>query len=460
MEGLQNAIERMNRAGVPQQAIDVFESFYHQLEDGATGLIPESDVLPLTDVDRVADLDFDLDAQRDAARRTVIIKLNGGLGTSMGMECAKSLLEVRAGESFLDIIVEQVRHARADLDVQIPLMFMNSFRTNDDTRAALAKYDDLLVPGIPLDFMQNQEPKLRVEDLSPIDWPADPSLEWCPPGHADIYTALTASGVLDTLLEAGIEFASFSNADNLGANPDSRMMAWFAASGAPYAAEVCRRTKADVKGGHVVVRREDGRLLLRETGQVPSEDQAVASDLEIHKYFHTNNLWINLRALKETLAARDGVMGLPLIRNEKNVDPTDPTSPRVIQIESAMGAAIGVFEGATTIEVPRARFLPVKTTNDLLLMRSDVYEIGSDHVVRQIADIVPLIDLDRGYFTTIADFEARVLGLVSLQGAQSLTVRGDWTLSDGVVVEGQAVLEASEPSVVSTGETVKGPSRA
>ena len=459
MEGLQNAIERMNRAGVPQQAIDVFESFYHQLEDGATGLIPESDVLPLTDVDRVADLDFDLDAQRDAARRTVIIKLNGGLGTSMGMECAKSLLEVRAGESFLDIIVEQVRHARADLDVQIPLMFMNSFRTNDDTRAALAKYDDLLVPGIPLDFMQNQEPKLRVEDLSPIDWPADPSLEWCPPGHADIYTALTASGVLDTLLEAGIEFASFSNADNLGANPDSRMMAWFAASGAPYA-EVCRRTKADVKGGHVVVRREDGRLLLRETGQVPSEDQAVASDLEIHKYFHTNNLWINLRALKETLAARDGVMGLPLIRNEKNVDPTDPTSPRVIQIESAMGAAIGVFEGATTIEVPRARFLPVKTTNDLLLMRSDVYEIGSDHVVRQIADIVPLIDLDRGYFTTIADFEARVLGLVSLQGAQSLTVRGDWTLSDGVVVEGQAVLEASEPSVVSTGETVKGPSRA
>lgn len=460
MEGLQNAIERMNRAGVPQQAIDVFESFYHQLEDGATGLIPESDVLPLTDVDRVADLDFDLDAQRDAARRTVIIKLNGGLGTSMGMECAKSLLEVRAGESFLDIIVEQVRHARADLDVQIPLMFMNSFRTNDDTRAALAKYDDLLVPGIPLDFMQNQEPKLCVEDLSPIDWPADPSLEWCPPGHADIYTALTASGVLDTLLDAGIEFASFSNADNLGANPDSRMMAWFAASGAPYAAEVCRRTKADVKGGHVVVRREDGRLLLRETGQVPSEDQAVASDLEIHKYFHTNNLWINLRALKETLAARDGVMGLPLIRNEKNVDPTDPTSPRVIQIESAMGAAIGVFEGATTIEVPRARFLPVKTTNDLLLMRSDVYEIGSDHVVRQIADIVPLIDLDRGYFTTIADFEARVLGLVSLQGAQSLTVRGDWTLSDGVVVEGQAVLEASEPSVVSTGETVKGPSRA
>lgn len=457
MEGLQIAKERMSRAGVPQQAIAVFENFYHQLEDGATGLIPESEVLPLTDVDRVADLDFDLETQRDAARRTVVIKLNGGLGTSMGMECAKSLLEVRAGESFLDIIVEQVRHLRSELDVQIPLMFMNSFRTQADTLAALEKYEDLAVPGIDLDFLQNQEPKLLVDGLTPVDWPADPSLEWCPPGHADIYTALNASGVLDRLIEAGIEFASFSNADNLGADPDPHMMAWFAASGAPYAAEVCRRTKADVKGGHIVVRREDGRLLLRETAQVRAEDQALATDLTVHEFFHTNNLWINLQALREALDAGNGVLDLPLIRNEKNVDPTDPSSPRVIQIESAMGAAIGIFEGATAIEVSRSRFLPVKTTNDLLLMRSDVYEIGADHRVRQTADSVPLVDLDREFFTTIGQFEQRVHGSVSLKHAQSLTVRGDWTFEDGVTVYGDAVLEADEPQVLPAGTVVNAP---
>ncbi len=456
MEGLRVAMERMSRAGVPQQAIDVFENFYHQIEDGSTGLIPESDVLPLQDVDRVADLDFDLDAQRDAARRTVVIKLNGGLGTSMGMEIAKSLLEVRAGETFLDIIVEQIRHLRSELGVQIPLMFMNSFRTQADTLEALAQYDDLPVFGLALDFLQNQEPKIRVEDLMPIDWPADPSLEWCPPGHADIYTALSASGVLDSLIESGIEFASFSNADNLGAYPDPHMMAWFASSGAPYAAEVCRRTKSDVKGGHIVIRRDDGRLLLRETAQVSPEDQAQASDLEVHQFFHTNNLWINLIALRDTLAAGGGVLDLPLIRNEKNVDPTDPSSPRVIQIESAMGAAIGVFEGATAIEVPRARFLPVKTTNDLLLMRSDVYEIGPDHRVRQVADRVPLIDLDREYFSTIADFEDRVLGTVSLRHSEAFTVRGDWTIGDGVKIVGDVTIKTDGAAVIDDGIKITG----
>ncbi|TXJ06387.1 MAG: UTP--glucose-1-phosphate uridylyltransferase, partial [Aeromicrobium sp.] len=150
MEGLQIAKARMSRAGVPQQAIDVFENFYHQLEHGATGLIPESDILPLDNVDRVADLSFDRATMQDAARRTVVIKLNGGLGASMGMECAKSLLEVAEGETFLDIIVEQMRHLRADLGVNTPLMFMNSFRTQDDTLAALAKYEDLPIEGIPL----------------------------------------------------------------------------------------------------------------------------------------------------------------------------------------------------------------------------------------------------------------------------------------------------------------------
>ena len=77
------------------------------------------------------------------------------------------------------------------------------------------------------------------------------------------------------------------------------------------------------------------------------------------------------------------MLGLPLIRNVKHLDPADPTTPEVIQIETAMGAAIEVFEGARTIEVGRDRFVPVKTTNDLLVLRSDIYDLGRDFVLDQ-----------------------------------------------------------------------------
>lgn len=449
------AQRRMADADVPQRAIDVFSSFYAQLEQGATGMIHESEVDPLVDIDHAAAITLSDEECRAAAAVTAVIKLNGGLGTSMGLDRAKTLLPVRPDLSFLDVIVGQVRHLRSELDVRMPLLFMNSFRTRDDTLAALAKYDDLAVDGLPIDFVQNREPKLRADDLTPVDWPADPSLEWCPPGHGDLYTALEVSGILDALIDAGFRYATVSNADNLGAAPDASMMGWFAASGAPYAAEVCRRTPADVKGGHIVVRKSDGRLVLRETAQTLDEDAAAAADPERHRYFHTNNLWFDLRVMKQTLTERDGILGLPLIRNAKTVDPTDATSPKVIQIESAMGAAVEVFDGATAIEVDRSRFLPVKTTNDLLLLRSDVYGIGEDFRVRSQVDDAPLIDLDRGYYATIADFDTRLPAPPSLVQARSLTVRGDWRFGRDVVVRGDVRLDdAGSAQSIAAGSTL------
>jgi len=439
--GLAQAQQRMSDAGVAQRAIDVFSSFYDQLEQGATGMIPESEVDPLTDIDHAGSLALSEEDCRAAAAVTAVIKLNGGLGTSMGLDRAKTLLPVRPDLTFLDVIAGQVLALREKLDVTLPLLFMNSFRTRDDTLAALAKYEDLAVDGLPIDFLQNREPKLRADDLTPVDWPADPSLEWCPPGHGDLYTALEVSGILDALIDAGYRYATVSNADNLGAAPDAEMMGWFAASGAPYAAEVCRRTPADVKGGHIVVRRSDGRLVLRETAQTPDEDAAAAADPQRHRYFHTNNLWFDLRVMKRTLEERDGVLGLPLIRNTKTVDPRDPTSTKVIQIESAMGAAVEVFDGATAIEVDRSRFLPVKTTNDLLLLRSDVYGVGDDFRVRSQVGSTPLVDLDRRFFTSIADFDARLPSPPSLVDARSLTVKGDWRFGRDVTVRGDVTLD-------------------
>ena len=451
--GLTAAQDKMRAGGVAEQAIDVFTHYYRSLEQGATGLIPEETIEPLTEIDSIEDVEVCEEQAREALSRTVLIKLNGGLGTSMGMDKAKSLLPVREGKTFLDLLVDQVMAARAAYDVELPLIFMNSFRTRQDTLDALAQHPGIEVEGLPLDFLQNREPKLRADDLSPVEWEADPSLEWCPPGHGDIYTALVASGVLDALLERGFRYAMTSNSDNLGAAPSARIAGWFAASGAPYAPEMCRRTPADVKGGHLAVRKSDGRIILRDTAQTPPEQMSYFTDQFRHPFFHTNNLWFDLQVLRDTLAERHGILGLPLIRNEKTVDPSDPASTPVIQMETAMGAAVEAFEGATAVEVPRSRFLPVKTTNDLLLVRSDVYEVDEDGLLQMVCDEACTVSLDPRHYKRIADFEARFAqGVPSIRGARTLTVTGDWTFEAGVVATGDALVgEEGSPGVIAAG---------
>ncbi|HYO32530.1 MAG TPA: UTP--glucose-1-phosphate uridylyltransferase [Nocardioidaceae bacterium] len=454
-EGLDRALSKMRDGGVHQAAIDVFAHYYRELESGATGLIAEGDIEPLRDPPRLADIGDDEDAGRAALDATVVIKLNGGLGTSMGLQGAKSLLTVRQGLSFLDIIARQVLYARQQWGVRLPLVFMNSFRTRDDTLEALSEYPDLATDGLPLDFLQNREPKLRADDLTPVEWPADPSLEWCPPGHGDLYTALSGSGLLQDLLDAGVRYAFVSNGDNLCATADPRVASWFANSGAPYAAEVCRRTAADRKGGQLAVRKSDGRLVLRDTAQTAPEDADAFADVNRHQYFHTNNLWFDLRAVASTLEQKAGVLGLPLIRNEKTVDPADASSPKVIQIETAMGAAVEVFEGAQALEVERARFLPVKSTNDLLALRSDAYDFGDSYTPVLVSgrEEGPYVDLDPDHYKLVADFDARFPeGPPSLAEATSLRVEGDWTFEADVVVRGDVTVAADgSPGTVTSG---------
>ena len=440
-KGLTRAQDKMLAAGVDPAAIEVFAHYYRLLEHGETGMIPESAVDPL-DMEALADVEVAPEVAREAIQATAVIKLNGGLGTSMGMDRAKSLLCVRRGLSFLDIIARQTLHLRTAYDATLPVIFMNSFRTSRDTMDALARYDTLPVDGLPLEFLQNKEPKLLVDTLDPVSWPKEPELEWCPPGHGDLYTALVGTGLLDRLIEAGYRYVFVSNSDNLGAVPDARVAGWFAASGAPFAIEAVRRTPSDKKGGHFVRRKIDGRIVLRETAQTRPEDQAALADLDRHRFASTNNLWFDLAVMRKTMHDRRGVLGLPLIRNVKNVDPGDPRSPEVIQIESAMGAAIEVFEGARTIEVGRDRFVPVKTTNDLLVLRSDVYALGTDYVMDQTATRIPYVELDADYYRQVGEFDKRFPdGAPSLKEASSFRVEGDWTFGHGVRVVGEVSLE-------------------
>ena len=444
-DGLALATDLMRKVGVHPSAIAVFTHSYEMLVAGDTGVMAESDLKPVDSLPRLADVVYDEQAARDALQKTAVVKLNGGLGTSMGMHRAKSLVEVHDGRSFLDVIVGQILVVRALFDAPMPLLFMDSFRTQQDTLAALAEHPGFRNGGLPLDFLQNREPKLRSDDLTPVSWPADPSLEWCPPGHGDVYTALEGSGVLERLLDNGFHYLFMSNSDNLGAVPDPRLAAWFMESGSPIGAEYCRRTSADRKGGHLARRRSDGRFVLRESAQTAPEDLAAFADMDRHRFFNCNNLWLDLRALLATLRANGGVLGLPIIPNVKTVDPSDPASPEVIQIETAMGSAIGVFDGASAIEVDRTRFLPVKSTSDLLVLRSDAYLLTdrSELKVAPARSGAPLVELDDAY-KLLADFDARFpSGPPSLVDAEKLTVHGDWTFGTGVRVVGVADVPAA-----------------
>lgn len=441
--GLKNAQEKMRKAGVNQAAINVFTHYYQQLESGTTGMIPESSIDPLLEVDQLTGVQVPEASAKEAFQKTVIIKLNGGLGTSMGMEKAKSLLPVRDGLTFLDIICKQILSAREQTGASLPVVFMNSFRTQKDTLEALEKYPELKVSDLPLDFLQNQEPKLLADTLEPVSWPQDPTLEWCPPGHGDIYTALYGSGILKQLLDLGYRYAMSSNADNLGATPSAPIAGWFAQTGAPYAAELCTRTPNDRKGGHLAIRKSDGQLILRDNAQTPDEDLKYFTDENVHPFFHSNNLWFDLRQLYAALQAKDAVLGLPLMVNRKTVDPSDASSPAVIQMETAIGTAISVFPGAKAIVVPRSRFLPVKTTNELTLVRSDVYQLDSAYHLVQQTESVPEVALDSRYYKQISQFDQRFAsGVPSLKAAQSLKVSGDWTFEAEVQVKGTAHLEA------------------
>src|SRR5919109_1156779 len=308
-EGLKASVEKMRREGVPDAAMATFSHYYEQLEAGESGMIPEDSIEPVRDLpdsEQLPDRDAPLD-------RAVVIKLNGGLGTSMGMDRAKSLLEVKDGLAFLDVIARQVLALRGSGGARVPLVLMNSFYTREDSLALLERYEDL-ASDVPFDFVQHKEPKLRV-DLDALD------------------------------------------------------------------------------------------RLLRE---------------------------------------RDGVVGLPMIVNEKTVDPSDSSSPPVYQLETAMGAAIGVFEGARAIRVPRSRFVPVKKTSDLLVLRSDAYALGDGARIELARgrSSPPLVELDDEHFKLLGDFEARFpAGPPSLAEADRLEVVGDVRFGRGVTVRGRVRVE-------------------
>ncbi|HEY8961064.1 MAG TPA: UTP--glucose-1-phosphate uridylyltransferase [Luteolibacter sp.] len=436
---------KMRAAGMGDAAVRAFRRNYEALRRNETGLIAENEIEPADHLPTFEQVASGAPADAALLSRTVVIKLNGGLGTSMGLQGPKSLLPVREGITFLDLMVRQVISLRERTGAPVRLLLMNSFSTSEETLGHLQRYRaEGFSEASEVELMQNQIPKIDANTLQPAEWPAQPELEWCPPGHGDLFPALVGSGWLDRLLAEGVKYAFVSNSDNLGAVLDPKLLRYFVESGAPFLMEVTRRTAADRKGGHLAKRKSDGRLLLREVAQCPDADLDSFQDIDRHRYFNTNSLWLRLDLLKAQLEADSGVLPLPMIRNRKTVDPRDKNSPAVIQLEVAMGAAIECFEGSSAIDVPRSRFAPVKTTGDLFALRSDAYEVLSNGQVRLMPERggePPLVTLGDSY--KLVD-QLEELGVPGLLRCRSLTVDGRVHFSEGVELAGDVKVRGGQ----------------
>lgn len=378
----------------------------------------------------------DPQSQAGLLSKLCVLKLNGGLGTSMGCVGPKSAIEVRGDLTFLDLTVRQIEYLNQEYKSDVPLILMNSFNTDSETKKIIQKYanHDVNIHT----FNQSRCPRIGKESLLPMpsNYRDDREL-WYPPGHGDLYESMHRHGILDNLIAQGKEYLFVSNIDNLGATVDLSILQYFAKSGAEFIMEVTDKTRADVKGGTLV--NYEGKVRLLEIAQVPSAHVEDFKSVSKFKIFNTNNLWINLKAIKRVVEKKE--LQLEVIVNPKTTDQGE----KVIQLETAVGAAIKHFSGSHAINVPRSRFLPVKGTSDLFLVQSDLFSLNHGQLVmnpkRQFQS-VPLIKLGTE-FAKVKNYHNRFTSIPQILELDHLTVTGDVYFGANVTLKGTVIIVAN-----------------
>ncbi|OMJ15680.1 putative UTP-glucose-1-phosphate uridylyltransferase [Smittium culicis] len=373
---------------------------------------------------------------REMLNNLVVLKLNGGLGTTMGCVGPKSAIEVRDGKTFLDLTVQQIEFLNTTYQVNVPLILMNSFNTDEDTSKILQKYSDHNVSIYT--FNQSRWPRINADTSLPIAKSHEtvPNV-WYPPGHGDLYKAFSNSGLLDEFISNGKKYVFVSNIDNLGATVDSTILQHMHDSKADFVMEVTDKTKADIKGGTIID--YDGNIRLLEIAQVPKLFVDDFKRVKKFKIFNTNNLWIKLDSIKELVSSDS--LDLDLIINKKTTDSGVP----VIQLETAVGAAIKYFNSAHGVNVPRSRFLPVKSTSDLFLITSDLYILKNGKLdmnparTFQNSPIVKLGD----HFKKVKDYLARFKSPPMILELDHLSVTGDVVFGANVTLTGTVIIVAN-----------------
>jgi UTP--glucose-1-phosphate uridylyltransferase len=263
--------------------------------------------------------------------------------------------------------------------------------------------------------------------------------DWYPPGHGDLYPAFARSGLLDKYLAEGREWLFVSNIDNLAATVDWKILKHVVENDTDFVMEVTDKTRADIKGG-TLIKYGNTPLKLLEIAQVPKEHVPDFTSIKKFKIFNTNNLWINLKALKEVINnnALDKVDIIP--------NPKVSGGVRVLQLETAAGSAIGCFKKPLSINVPRSRFLPVKSTSDLFVLQSDLFSVT--HGTLAMSHLrsfpqPPIVKLGN-FFKNVSDYQNRLGGRPNLLELDQLTISGDVSLGRGVVLKGTVIIVATE----------------
>ncbi len=442
---------KMRLEKMPELAIEMFVRFYKQLTNGNGATIHESDIVSVKpdEIEQVERFDRYEAYGYDALKKTIILKLNGGLGTTMGLRRPKSLITTKNELSFLDICLGQAGHLSERLRQRVPLVFMNSFFTEKRTLDALATHGD--PPSVSVQtFLQHKFPKVLASTLEPVSCPSQKFLEWNPAGHGDLLLALETTGLLRQFLDDGYRYLFVSNIDNLSAQVDLGILGYLHREQVDFLMEVTQRTDLDRKGGHLA-RLKNGRLALREASQCNESDRTLFSDIVRHPFFNTNNLWINLESARAMIDAKK-YRDSSFIINRKKLDPLDSSSPDVIHLEWALGSSIALFEKSTAVKVPRSRFTPVKNCEDILLLWSDYYSIEDGYQISanpaRRSDH-PIISLDPSFYSNVDFLYARFpQGAPSLVDCESLSIKGDVKFGRNVAIHGAVSITNNSPRQV------------
>eukprot|EP00042_Codosiga_hollandica_P023842 m.96958 g.96958 ORF g.96958 m.96958 type:complete len:498 (-) comp51335_c0_seq1:1308-2801(-) len=367
--------------------------------------------------------------------RLVVVKLNGGLGTSMGCTGPKSAISVRDDRTFLDLVVQQNQYLNSKYGVDVPLVLMNSFNTDADTSKLLRKYAGSNVTIKT--FNQSQFPRIIKDSNAPMPTSLDKLDEWYPPGHGDFYASFERSGLLDEFIAQGKDIIFLSNIDNLGATVDEKILQFFAQSQLNFIMELTDKTRADVKGGTLID--YEGNIRLLEIAQVPKPHVEDFKRVSKFAHFNTNNLWVSATAIKHVLES--GELHMEIIENKKTLK----TGLSVIQLETAVGAAIKCFQHTLGVNVPRSRFLPVKKTSDLLLVMSNLYNLKAGSLTLspgRTFGSIPLIKLG-GHFDDVSEFLSRFESIPDLLELDHLTITGDVRIGANVSLKGTVIICAN-----------------
>lgn len=441
--------ETMKNAGLSDSFIADFILKVDAVRNGETGIVrweEVGDLDPKTDEISLEEIHTSYPLDRSLLSKLVVIKLNGGLGTSMGLDKAKSLIPIKGNLSFLSVMAKQIEYLRRKYGIDVPLLFMDSYNTQEDSQKELKQSG--FKQSLRSSFLQHKVPRLVSKTFAPIRSKVEKD-NWCPPGHGDIYFTMMEEGILDELLSKGYEIAFLSNGDNLGATVDPQIVSYLLKENIHFAMEMTPKTLADKKGGAIYRKLVDGKMVqyeLLETAQVPKEHEHEFSGLGKFRTFSTNNLWINLAALKERF--NQGNFSLSLIVNPKQVD-----GQEVIQLETAMGSAVGNFSKFKGIIIPRDRFAPVKKTEDYLIRRSDAYILNEDFSLtmanerkeKGLGEV--LISLDEKHYKKIQQFDALFVSLPSLLYCEELVVEGEVLFDVPVSIKGKVKFQNQSGSL-------------